>query len=171
MPNILIKRYQSPCGELLLAAYKGRLCMCDWVVGGHADRHLQQLKRILAGEIEEDHAVATIAATEQLRKYFAGELTEFRVPMSPVGTEFQQRVWDCLKGIPYGSTVTYAEVAARVGEPKAIRAVANAIGANPISILIPCHRVIGSDGSLTGYAGGLEAKKFLIELEEKNLHR
>ena len=103
--------------------------------------------------------------TTQLAEYFAGERTAFTVPLAPRGTEFQQRVWAALRTIPYGETWTYLQLAEQLGNPAAIRAVAAANGRNPIGIIVPCHRVVGSDGSLTGYAGGLERKRFLLDLE------
>ncbi len=105
------------------------------------------------------------SAAAQLRAYFDGELTEFDLQLSPAGTEFQRRVWAGLRAIPYGQTVTYGELARRLGSPAASRAVGLANGKNPIAIVVPCHRVIGSDGSLTGYGGGLDRKRFLLALE------
>jgi methylated-DNA-[protein]-cysteine S-methyltransferase len=102
---------------------------------------------------------------EQLDAYFAGTLTAFDVRLSPVGTAFQQRVWHALRTIPYGTTVSYRDLADTVGQPKAVRAVGAANGANPIPIIIPCHRVIGADGSLVGFGGGLPTKRFLLTLE------
>ena len=101
----------------------------------------------------------------QLQEYFKGERQEFSLKLNPQGTEFQQRVWDALQTIPYGKTTSYLELSKQLGDVKAIRAVANANGKNPLWIIIPCHRVIGSDGSLTGYAGGLHRKKWLLEHE------
>ena len=101
----------------------------------------------------------------QLDEYFAGQRREFDLPLSPVGTEHQQRVWQELLRIPFGTTITYSELAQRIGNPKSVRAVGRANGANPIWIVIPCHRVVGADGSLTGYAGGVEVKRKLLELE------
>lgn len=102
----------------------------------------------------------------QLDEYFRHERQAFDIPLLTAGTEFQESVWNSLMEIPYGQTITYGELATRLGKPAAVRAVANANGANAISIIIPCHRVIGSDNTLTGYGGGLEAKKFLLELEQ-----
>ena len=102
---------------------------------------------------------------EQLRAYFMGELREFDVPLAPHGTPFQQRVWAALRDIPYGATVSYAELAAAVGRPGAARAVGAANGRNPIAVVIPCHRVIGASGTLTGYGGGLPRKRLLLDLE------
>jgi methylated-DNA-[protein]-cysteine S-methyltransferase len=104
-------------------------------------------------------------AAEQLRSYFAGELREFDLPLDTRGTPFQRRVWAALRDIPYGSTISYAELAAAVGKPGAARAVGAANGRNPIAVVIPCHRVIGGSGALTGYGGGLGRKRLLLELE------
>ena len=102
---------------------------------------------------------------KQLTAYFNKELTEFDVPIHVKGTPFQLAVWEALKGLPYGTTTTYSDIAHRIGNPKAVRAVGSAIGANPILAIIPCHRVIGKDGKLTGFRSGLAMKEFLLELE------
>ncbi|REF35844.1 methylated-DNA--[protein]-cysteine S-methyltransferase [Thermasporomyces composti] len=107
------------------------------------------------------------AAVEQLNAYFAGESTAFDLPLRPEGTPFQQRVWAALADIPYGETRTYAEIARAIGAPTAYRAVGAANGQNPLPIVLPCHRVIGSNGSLTGYGGGMERKRILLELEAR----
>lgn len=101
----------------------------------------------------------------QLTEYFRGSRTEFTLPLDPSGTPFQLRVWEALRTIPYGTTASYRELASRIGQPAATRAVGLANGRNPLSIVVPCHRVIGADGSLTGYAGGLERKRTLLDLE------
>lgn len=106
--------------------------------------------------------------TLQLKEYLEGERTRFDLPLAPEGTEFQRKVWNKLLTIPYGKTLSYAQMAEKLGNPKVIRAAASANGKNPISIIIPCHRVIGSDGSLVGYGGGLENKRFLLKLEKAN---
>ncbi|WP_029767819.1 methylated-DNA--[protein]-cysteine S-methyltransferase [Haloglycomyces albus] len=107
---------------------------------------------------------------EQLKAYFAGELQEFTVPLDPDGTEFQRQVWSGLQDIPYGHTWSYGELAQHIGRPSAVRAVGLANGRNPVSLIVPCHRVIGADGSLTGYAGGIERKKFLLDHEKHILN-
>lgn len=104
---------------------------------------------------------------KQLGEYFSGERREFTIPLQAEGTDFQRAVWSVLQTIPYGETVTYGEIARMLGNPKAVRAVGGANHRNPIAIIVPCHRVIGSDGSLAGYAGGLAVKRFLLELEQK----
>jgi methylated-DNA-[protein]-cysteine S-methyltransferase len=112
-------------------------------------------------------AAALRPVVEQLDEFFAGERRTFDVALAPRGTSFQRAVWDALRTIPYGTTATYGEIAARVGRPTAVRAVGAANGRNPIPIIVPCHRVIGSNGTLTGYAGGLATKQQLLELERK----
>ena len=109
-------------------------------------------------------------AIEQLKAYFAGKLTVFNLTLAPEGTPFQQSVWRALLDIPYGETTSYGTVAKRIGKPSAIRAVGAANGANPIPIVIPCHRVIGSNGKLTGFGGGLPTKELLLKLESRQLH-
>ena len=116
-------------------------------------------------EWKED-AAFFVEVIRQLNGYFAGELREFEIPLLMLGTDFQKRVWKALLTIPYGETMSYGELAKKIGEPKAVRAVGAANGQNPIPIIVPCHRVIGSDGSLTGFGGGLENKKKLLELEK-----
>jgi methylated-DNA-[protein]-cysteine S-methyltransferase len=106
-------------------------------------------------------------AQEQLQEYFDGNLREFNLNLDPDGTDFQKKVWALLYKIPYGKTWTYADMANKLGDPKVIRAAASANGKNPVAIVIPCHRVIGTNGSLTGYAGGLENKRYLLDLENR----
>ena len=112
------------------------------------------------------HRLAS-AARRQLAAYFAGELERFDLPLAPTGSDFQRRVWDAVAAIPYGTTASYSEIAAAVGRPAACRAVGAANGRNPLAIVIPCHRVIGSAGALTGYGGGLERKRALLDLERR----
>ena len=107
----------------------------------------------------------------QLRAYFAGELRTFDVPLEMIGTEFQRRVWQALRKIPYGETTSYSQLASRIGAPRALRAVGAANGRNPIPIIVPCHRVIGASGHLVGFGGGLEWKRFLLDLEARNVAR
>jgi methylated-DNA-[protein]-cysteine S-methyltransferase len=110
-------------------------------------------------------------ACRQLSEYFAGKRSEFLLPLQAQGTEFQQQVWQALQTVPYGETASYREIAEKIGNPKAVRAVGQANNRNPIAIVIPCHRIIGMNKQLTGYAGGLERKAFLLTLERNNLHR
>lgn len=121
------------------------------------------------GWARDDRALIEVAG--QLHAYFAGELTEFDLRLAPEGTEFQRRVWNELQTIPFGVTISYGDLARRIGQPSASRAVGLANGRNPISIVIPCHRVIGSNGSLTGYGGGLDRKRILLDHEAETLAR
>ncbi|MFF7049899.1 methylated-DNA--[protein]-cysteine S-methyltransferase [Streptomyces griseorubiginosus] len=151
-------RLDSPVGELLLTADETGALTSLSVPGQKNGRTVQEGWRHDPGPFR--------AAREQLAAYFAGEIKEFQLELRPEGTEFRTRVWDALDDVPYGATTTYGEIAARVGASRvAVRAVGGAIGANPLLILRPCHRVIGANGSLTGYAGGLERKTALLTLE------
>ena len=163
--KILIQQYDSPCGQLQLGSFEGRLCLCDWVDGWHWETTERRLKHALKADFVEMPSAATEKARLQLDAYFRHELKAFDLPLLFVGTEFQKRVWAELLRIPYGMTISYGEMAQNMGMPQAVRAVANANGANPISIIAPCHRVVGSNGTLTGYGGGLKAKAFLLEHE------
>ncbi|MFD1214319.1 methylated-DNA--[protein]-cysteine S-methyltransferase [Arthrobacter sp. GCM10027362] len=147
----------SPLGELTLVAGLGGLCALYFP--GH--RRLPEVSA-LGARCEDGFG----DAKRQLAEYFAGERTGFDLPLAPAGDAFQLKVWDLLRRIPYGQTRTYGQLARQLGGPHLARAVGNANGRNPISIVVPCHRVIGADGALVGYAGGLERKRFLLELEE-----
>lgn len=117
---------------------------------------------------EQNDCDVLLKCKEQLNNYLSGKTNAFDVPLNPEGTEFQQKVWNELLKIPYGETITYMELAVRLGDPKAVRAVGTANGRNPIAIIIPCHRVIGAGNKLTGYAGGIWRKKIVLELEMKH---
>lgn len=163
---IKTRRYESPCGTLLLGSFDDKLCLCDWQVEKHRDHVDRRLKRVLNAEFEDGTSDVIEEAVTQLDEFFAKKRQAFSIPLLFVGTDFQKAVWRELLTIPYGETISYGDMARRIGMPKAVRAVANANGANAISIFAPCHRVIGSDSSLTGYGGGLAAKKMLLELEK-----
>lgn len=146
--------YHSPIGVLVL---------------GEEDGHLTRLT--YQEEITTPHVMEKTPlldqAERQLMEYFQGERTDFELPLIPKGTAFQKMVWQALQEIPYGATVSYGEIAKKIGNPKGARAVGMANNKNPISIIIPCHRVVGADGKLVGYGGGLEKKILLLELEAK----
>ena len=150
---MLFTTLSTPIGSLLLAGDEHALTALH-LPGRHGDT---------AGLIRDDDRFAL--ETRQLDEYFAGERTSFDISMRMEGGEFQRRVWAELEQIPYGETASYGEVARRVGAPTASRAVGAANGRNPIAIVVPCHRVIGASGSLTGYGGGLECKRALLDLE------
>ena len=149
----------SPIGQLLLAGSADALQVIGFPHGDKA-------RRADFGWERYDEPFKKTA--RQLNEYFAGERREFELELAPEGTKFQVEVLEALRGIPYGETRTYRDIAVAVGRPKAVRAVGNANGRNPLPIVIPCHRVIGSDGSLTGFGGGIEAKRYLLDLEQQH---
>lgn len=141
------------------------VCLLEFADGNRWETALQGMtERLGATPVEGEHACLSQLQAE-LEAYFAGQSADFEVPLYPVGTDFQMAVWQELLRIPYGATRSYKQQAAALGNPDAVRAVASANGRNNVAILIPCHRVIGDDGSLTGYGGGLWRKKWLLELE------
>ncbi len=162
---IMVQNYDSPCGKLLIGEYEGELCLCDW--RGDNDRSFidKKLQQLLNAEYKYGQSELLLMAKKQLDEYFNGCRKKIDIPIVMVGTEFQKIVWHELSNIPYGMTISYHELACRVGNPKAVRAVASANRVNPISIFVPCHRVIGKNGRLTGYGGGLSVKEFLLKVE------
>ncbi len=149
----------SPIGQLLLAGSADALQVIGFPHGDKA-------RRADIGWERYDEPFKKTA--RQLNEYFSGDRQEFELDLAPEGTKFQVEVLEALRGIPYGETRTYRDIAVAVGRPKAVRAVGNANGRNPLPIVIPCHRVIGSDGSLTGFGGGIEAKRYLLDLEQQH---
>ena len=169
--TIIIQSYPSPAGELIIGSYGGQLCLCDWAKESRRKTIDHRLSKALKAEIREGHSKVIDKTIAELNAYFAGKSSSFDIPVLFVGTDFQKSVWNALLDIPYGETISYGSLAQRLGHPKAVRAVANANGANAISIIVPCHRVIGSNHQLVGYGGGLEAKKILLDIEAKGLSR
>lgn len=163
--NILIQYFKSPYGELILGAFNQQLCLCDWQYRRMRTSIDKRLQTALSATYLEQPSDVVNETIKQLGEYFNKERTQFNIPLLMLGSDFQQQVWNALLTIPYGSTTSYQSLAERINNNKAVRAVASANGANAISIVIPCHRVIGSNGELTGYAGGLPAKKRLLALE------
>jgi methylated-DNA-[protein]-cysteine S-methyltransferase len=152
----------SPVGDLRIVEHDGAISQIEFSPFRDADGRPK-------GDRDDDHPVL-VEARRQLTAYFDRDLKEFDLPLAPVGSDFQQRVWEQLRGIGYGETASYGEIAARLGMTSAAsRAVGLANGRNPIPIVIPCHRVIGANGTLTGYAGGLERKQSLLTLEQDAL--
>jgi len=162
---ICIQTYKSPVGDILLGSYEGKLCLADWQYRRMRTTIDKRLQKGLEAEYVEQNSEVIEETIEQMKEYFLGERKAFDIPLLMVGTTFQQSVWQGLIKIPYGTTASYLELSRDIGNEKAVRAVASANGANAISILIPCHRIIGSNGDLVGYAGGLPVKKKLLELE------
>jgi methylated-DNA-[protein]-cysteine S-methyltransferase len=156
--NLVYKVIESPVGKLKLVASEKGLVGVLW--------ENDNPRRVPLGELMEDQAHPVLRDTErQLNEYFAGKRKKFSINLDLRGTGFQTKVWDALLGIPFGETRTYGRLAKQLGNPKASRAVGAANGRNPISIIVPCHRVIGSSGKLTGFAGGLTSKSYLLDLE------
>ena len=164
--NLYTQIYSSPMGELVLGDYNNQLCLCDW---RYRKMRNEVDSRIISGlnaTFEEKQTPLLIEVQSQLTAYFDKKRTTFELPLLFVGTEFQQTVWRALQQIDYGTTQTYLGLSKLLNNPKAIRAVASANGANAISIIVPCHRIVGSNQELVGYAGGLSAKKKLLALEQ-----
>lgn len=155
----------TPLGEMLAVFGLTGLSLLDFLDSKHLAQALLQLKKWNTQNIVWHTSEHSTLLQQELNRYFAGELQQFTLPLSPVGTPFQLAVWRVLCGIPYGTSYSYQQQATVLGNPKAVRAVAAANGKNKISIIIPCHRVIGSDGRLVGYAGGVERKQALLQLE------
>lgn len=161
---MLTSKYNSPVGELLLGARDGRLCLCDWTASAH---HARVLATLGSCAVTDADARCLDSAAAELDLYFAGKLNAFSTELSPVGSVFRQSVWRILGEVPYGSVMTYSALAAMLGRPSAVRAVASAVAANGISIFIPCHRIVSATGEVR-YAGGADAKRYLLGLEQKN---
>lgn len=165
MKQVCIRYHKTRIGELILGSFEGKLCLLDFRY-----RRMRQIidNRIRSG-LEAEFIVADDViqrlAMEQLDEYLAGRRTGFDVPLLLIGSDFQKAVWNELTQVSYGKTATYLDLARAVGNEKAVRAVAGANGANAIAIIIPCHRILGSNGELIGYGGGLAVKKKLLELE------
>ncbi len=165
--KILIRHMASPVGELILGACEENLCLVDFAARSGRFRPLERLKGLFRARVHDDGGKSSVldATCRQLGEYFAGERKTFDLPLLFTGTPFQKRVWRLLLEIPHGRTVSYGKLAARMGRPRAARAVAAANAANAISIIVPCHRVTACGGGIGGYAGGTEAKRFLLGLE------
>ena len=167
--TIWVQTYGSPCGELLLGSFGESLCLCDWRNERHRGIRGPARTTSPAGPLHRSPVASARRGSPSVGRVLRRIPPDIRHSLSFAGTEFQKTVWRALLAIPFGATVSYGELARRIGQPKAVRAVANANGANPLSIFVPCHRVIGSDRSLTGYGGGLAAKRWLLELESEPL--
>ena len=165
MNRIIVQHHRTEIGELILGSFQGRLCLL-----GFGNRDMAQMvtdrigKRLGADVTEQDDALVD-ETRRQIDEYLAGRRKTFDIPLLLVGTDFQRSVWNALLQVPYGATASYLQIARAIGKEKAVRAVGNACRANPIGIIVPCHRIIGSDGSLVGYYGGLSLKRRLLKLE------
>ena len=166
--KISIQYHKTELGELILGSFKNELCLCDWryrKMRGAIDCRIQ--KGLNAEYIQQNSPIIA-ESFKQISEYIAGERVSFDIPLMLVDTDFQKSVWEELMKVPYGTTQSYLGLAKSMGNEKAIRAIATANGANAISIIIPCHRIIGSSGEMVGYAGGTPTKRKLLELENQN---
>lgn len=163
--KINISYYKNYKMDLILGSYEDKLILVGFMDSKHRQRDDKKLQKYFKAEFYEYEDQVLKDTQKELDEYFSKKREAFTIPISLVGTEFQKSVWKALQTIPYGETSTYKTQAQLVGNEKAIRAVANANGANPVAIIVPCHRIIGSDGTLTGFGGGVELKKRLLELE------
>lgn len=158
-------QFKSLVGELILGEFEEKLCLCDWPYR-KARPEIDARIRLYCGHDWQKEETPLLQETRsQLMAYLDGKLQTFDIPLFFAGTDFQISVWNALLEIPYGKTISYLDLAKKLGNPGAVRAVAAANGANALSIIVPCHRVIGQNGHLTGYAGGLPAKRKLLDLE------
>lgn len=166
--QVVQSRVSTPLGAMLICATDKGICMLEFTNRKMLETELQDIQKRLQMPISVGENQHIAQAKAELAEYFAGTRTQFSVALDTVGTDFQKAVWQSLLHIPYGSTISYLEQATSMKKPKAVRAVASANGYNKISIIIPCHRVIGSNGKLTGYGGGLERKKWLLDFENQH---
>jgi len=166
--QVNIQRHKTEIGELVLGSFGGKLCLLGF--GDKKGRRAidDWIRKKLDAEFVEQKDEVLEKTRKQLDEYLNGNRKEFDIPLLMAGTDFQRRVWKALMRVPYGATSTYGQIAKDIGSPRAVRAVGNANRTNPISIIVPCHRVIGSDGELVGYGGGLSVKKRLLKLEQRN---
>jgi len=165
MDKINIQYFDSIYGELILGSYDEKLCLCDWRYRKKRDAIDSRIKEGLNAEYIEKDCPLIREAVKQLNEYFSHARQRFNIPLLTVGTSFQKEVWNNLLKIPFGQTTSYLKLAEAMGKKKAVRAIANANGANALSVFIPCHRVIGSNGQLVGYAGGTKVKADLLGIE------
>ncbi|MEH6442942.1 MAG: methylated-DNA--[protein]-cysteine S-methyltransferase [Oceanospirillaceae bacterium] len=165
MQQINIQYMPTPFGELMLGTYNQQLCLCDWRYRKMRNAVDNRIKRLLDANYVEQTDNVIVQTKAELIEYFAGKRQTFDLPLLLVGTDFQKSVWQQLLRVEYGTTASYLSLATAMNNAKAIRAVGTANGANGISIIVPCHRIIGSDGKLVGYAGGLNSKEKLLHLE------
>jgi len=166
MNQINIKHHKTKYGEFIIGSFDNKICMIDWKYRKMRNSIDVRILKSLNAKFVEKETPIIEETINQLDEYFNLERKRFDIPLLTVGTPFQQSVWEALLKIPYGTTSTYLQLSKDIQNKKAVRAVANANGANAISIIVPCHRIIGTNGELTGYAGGLGVKKKLLELEQ-----
>jgi O-6-methylguanine DNA methyltransferase len=165
--RIMIKYiiFKTPLGNMIAAESNGRLCLLEFVDGKSAKQQLKTVEKHFDMQAVESETATLKKTRQQLDSYFAGKLKKFNLPLTFAGTDFQKSIWHKLDAIPYGDTSNYGQIAEKAGKPGGARAAGQAIGSNPISIIVPCHRVIGKNGDLTGYGGKMWRKKWLLKHE------
>ena len=161
--------YPSPFGPIYLKSFQGSIIFCNWMSPDCLGKLLKI--ELIAGnqQTSSEDAGVLNEAIDQLTQYFSGVRKEFDLPLTLIGTEFQKKVWQLLPSVAYGSTISYKELSQRFGNPKAVRAIARACGANPLAIILPCHRIVASGGKVGGYTGGIDKKLALLSLEQSFL--
>jgi O-6-methylguanine DNA methyltransferase len=163
---LVLQRFDSPLGQMVMVARNNYICRIDFETLSHQPFDSKALERKGSRIVEQETEVLA-EAQRQLEEYFGGKRFEFDLPLAPEGTTFQQQAWQALREIPYGETRSYQQQAERLGDARFARAVGHANGRNPISIIVPCHRVLGKNGKLTGFASGVDKKAKLLELETR----
>ncbi len=167
LSSINISHHKTAIGDLIVGSFAGKLCLLDFRHRKNRRMVDERIKRGLKVEFVEREDDVIRLAKRQVDEYLAGARREFDLPILTVGSDFQKQVWQALEAIDYGQTVSYQQLAEQIGKPRAVRAVASAVGANAIALALPCHRVIQTGGGLGGYAGGLAAKKKLLDMERE----
>lgn len=167
MNQINIQTYNSKFGELIIGSYQNSICLCDWKYRKMRESIDSRIQKVLNAKYVQQNCPIIAETIQQLSEYSAGQRKSFDIPLTLAGTDFQKSVWQQLMKIPYGITLSYLGLAKRMEAEKSIRAIASANGANAISIIVPCHRIIGSKGEMVGYAGGTSTKHKLLELESR----
>jgi methylated-DNA-[protein]-cysteine S-methyltransferase len=168
MNQINTRYHSTQIGEVILGSFCDRLCLLDFVKGETRGTVEDRIRQVLNAELVEQDDDILRETRRQLDEYLEGQRKGFDIPVLMAGTDFQKDVWNAVMRVPYGATSTYSQIARNIGKERAVRAVGNAMAANPISIVVPCHRIIGSGGELVGYGGGLPLKRKLLALEQRN---
>ncbi len=166
--KVNITYYKTKIGELILGSYDNKLCLLDFRYRKMRTRVDNRIKKLLQADFREKEDEIIVETKKQIDEYLDGTRREFNIPILLLGTNFQKQVWNELLKVGYGETATYLDIAKRIDNPKAIRAAASANGSNAIALIVPCHRIVGSNGNLGGYSGGLAVKKSLLNLEVQN---
>ncbi len=166
---ILSKRIQTPIGEMVLGSIADKICFLEFYLPERYKEMSGKLRKVFEADLVEGTNEVIEQADKELQEYFAGKRKKFTVPLDLRGTEFELKIWNQLLKIPYGQVVSYSDIAKRIHNPKSVRAVGGANHSNPVAIIVPCHRVVGKNGSLTGYGGGMDKKRLLLDLESGSI--